>query len=45
MLTTVFWVIVGIVVGWFIPQPDWAKTLFQKVADLFKKKDDAAPKA
>jgi len=32
-------VAVGLVVGWHVPQPEWAKTLFEKVKGMFKKKD------
>ena len=37
MLSTIFWVGVGILVGWNFPQPAYAKAIQQKVVDWFKK--------
>lgn len=31
MWSTLFWVCVGILIGWNLPQPDWAKSLQDKV--------------
>ena len=28
--------IIGLVIGWNLPQPEWAKKLQQKVIDFFK---------
>jgi di/tricarboxylate transporter len=36
MWSILFWVTVGIVVGWNLPQPDWAKTLQDKVVAALK---------
>jgi hypothetical protein len=30
MLSTLFWICVGIVIGWNLPQPPWAKALQDK---------------
>ena len=38
MLEVLFWVVVGLVIGWnVLPQPVWAKGLYDKVAAWFKK--------
>jgi len=37
MLEMLFWVAVGAVVGWHVPQPAWAKTLQDKVLSIFGK--------
>ncbi len=31
MLSILFWVAVGMVIGWNLPQPGWARTLQDKV--------------
>jgi hypothetical protein len=36
MWSILFWVTVGIVIGWNLPQPDWAKTLQDKVVAALK---------
>jgi hypothetical protein len=36
MLLTLFWIAVGIVIGWNLPQPLWAKELQDKVMDALK---------
>lgn len=36
MFTAVFWLVVGLTVGWNLPQPDFAKKIQQKVVDFFK---------
>ncbi len=28
---TAFWLLVGVVIGWHVPQPDWAKFLWSKL--------------
>ena len=38
MLDTLFWVGVGMIIGWHIPEPFWVKLLFEKVLDLVKQK-------
>lgn len=38
MLETLFWLAVGAFIGWNIPQPEFAKTIQQRVLDFFKKK-------
>lgn len=36
MLEMAFWFAVGLVVGWnFLSQPAWAKSMVDKVKDLF----------
>lgn len=35
MLDTLFWVAVGVVVGWHVPQPAWAVPLNDKLKSLF----------
>jgi len=37
MLETIFWILVGAFVGWHFPQPEWAKSLEEKVRSVFKK--------
>lgn len=36
MLTTLFWICVGILIGWNLPQPTWAKTMQEKVVAAIK---------
>jgi hypothetical protein len=36
MLTILFWICVGILIGWNLPQPDWAKTLQNKAVSAIK---------
>jgi type III secretory pathway component EscT len=36
MLLTLFWIAVGIVIGWNLPQPLWARELQDKVMDTLK---------
>ncbi|WP_256363613.1 hypothetical protein [Thiohalocapsa sp. ML1] len=36
MVIFLFGVVVGIVVGWNLPQPPWAKDAQDKVTNLFK---------
>jgi len=31
MLSTAFWVIIGMFIGWNLPQPAWAKALQAKI--------------
>ncbi len=33
MLTAIFFIAIGIVIGWNIPQPPWAKDLQDKAVD------------
>lgn len=37
MLETLFWVLVGALIGWHFPEPAWAKALKEKIFSLFKK--------
>lgn len=35
MLDTLFWIAIGVVLGWFfLPTPDWARTLIAKIPYL-----------
>lgn len=36
MWSTLFWVCVGIVIGWNLPQPTWAKSLQDKAVTAIK---------
>ena len=36
MLGILFWVLVGIVIGWQIPQPEFAKVLQDRVVNWWK---------
>jgi hypothetical protein len=36
MITALFFVAVGIVIGWNLPQPYWAKEAQQKVVDYVR---------
>lgn len=36
MLAVLFWVAVGIVIGWNLPQPPWAKEIQDKVVGFFR---------
>lgn len=38
MLETLFWIAVGALIGWNFPQPAWAKTVQQRLVDIFQKK-------
>lgn len=40
MLEVLFWILVGAFIGWHVPQPEWAKTLQEKVLSAFKSKDE-----
>ena len=35
MLGIIFWVVVGMFVGWAVPQPEWAKAVVAKVKSWF----------
>jgi hypothetical protein len=35
-VATLFWICVGIVIGWNLPQPPWAKAWQDKVVALIK---------
>jgi hypothetical protein len=37
MLSAIFWFAVGAVVGWVVPQPEWAKPVVDKVKSLVGK--------
>ena len=36
MWSTLFWICVGILIGWNLPQPAWAKSLQTKVVSMIK---------
>jgi hypothetical protein len=36
MLEALFWISVGALIGWNIPQPEFAKNIQQKIVQLFK---------
>jgi len=36
MLEALFWSLVGAFIGWNIPQPQWAKTITDKLISFFK---------
>lgn len=36
MLEVVFWVVVGVVIGWNTSQPEWAKLVQTRVSDWVK---------
>lgn len=38
MLSTLFWLAVGVVIGWNLPQPAWAKSVSDKVKSLVVRK-------
>ena len=37
MLSVLFWIVVGVLVGWHLPEPEWVKSLVSKVMGLVKK--------
>lgn len=37
MLETVFWIVVGIFIGWHIPEPLWIQELRNKLWEKIKK--------
>jgi len=37
MITALIFTIVGIVIGWHVPQPSWAITVQEKLVAKFKK--------
>lgn len=37
MLETLFWILVGALIGWHFPEPAWAKIFKEKIFSLFKK--------
>lgn len=36
MLESIFWILVGAFIGWHVPQPAWAKTLQERVLNIFR---------
>jgi hypothetical protein len=34
LIVTLFWICVGIVIGWNLPQPPWARHLQQKITSI-----------
>jgi hypothetical protein len=37
MLEIIIYLAIGAFIGWNLPQPQWARTIQQKVIDFFKK--------
>jgi hypothetical protein len=37
MFETLFGIVVGLVIGWNLPQPQWAKDLQEKITGFFRK--------
>ncbi len=38
MLDTLFWVGIGMLIGWHIPQPFWVQMIIAKIIELIKQK-------
>lgn len=38
MIDTLFWICVGIFIGWHIPQPFWVKLIIDKIIEMIKQK-------
>jgi hypothetical protein len=38
MLDTLFFILVGAMIGWHFPQPTWAKFLTERILSLINKK-------
>ena len=36
MLSTLFWIFVGMFIGWNLPQPPWARDIQEKVVAVIK---------
>lgn len=36
MWSTLFWVSVGVVIGWNLPQPDWAKSMQDRIVETIR---------
>jgi hypothetical protein len=36
MLSIIFWIFVGIALGWNLPQPSWAKNVQNKVINFIR---------
>lgn len=36
MINALFWILVGILIGWNFPRPEWAKAVQEKVVQWFK---------
>jgi len=37
MLSAIFWLVVGLAVGWNFPQPQFAKNIQEKITSFFNK--------
>jgi hypothetical protein len=37
-METVFWILVGAMIGWNFPQPVWARIVQSRIVDFFQKK-------
>ena len=35
MLEVIFWILVGAIIGWHVPEPTWAKTIKEKISGVF----------
>lgn len=35
MVETLFWIVVGAVIGWVVPQPAWAAPLVERVSKFW----------
>lgn len=40
MIEAIVYITIGLVVGWNLPQPMWAKNLQEKVVGWFRKKEE-----
>lgn len=38
MFETLIWILVGAFIGWHFPEPFWARTIKDKIMNLFAKK-------
>lgn len=37
MTSVLFWIAIGLIIGWNLPQPGWAKFLQDKLLGFFRK--------
>ena len=40
-MNTLFWIAVGVVIGWHVPQPVWATMAIEKVKSWFKSETES----
>ena len=38
MIDTLFWIFVGMLIGWHIPQPFWVSLIINKIIEMIKSK-------